>query len=368
MFDSYLYLPFSAFDQTTAEGWQNYVKNTFTQNYNVDALDKAVGKTNEALGKSDYKAKVFFSILRPNVKKDEGGNIKQFGDIDGDGKNEDFSKAADRIKCIKWEIDENLKLFKAGNYKNIELAGFYWYEEQISYQDPDELNMIKFAVDYVHGMNYAITWIPYFKSSGFYEWSTLGFDVACMQPNYFWKGSDRNIPQNAVMTKALGMCTEFEVDDSAINNNNFRSRYKAYLKGGVDFGYMKDTIHMYYISGGHGALYDSYLSKNIYDHSIYDDTYKFIKGQLTITNVTAPQEQSFDCKANKTTSGKVAFTGDNTYLDLKYAPKYGKLTFDSNGTFKYEPLKGFVGEDSFYVYADNDYNRSDPVKVTLNIK
>ncbi|HBR30459.1 MAG TPA: hypothetical protein DD733_00085, partial [Clostridiales bacterium] len=368
MADSYLYLPFGAFDHTTAEGWHKYVENTFTQGYNLDALNTAVGMANEVLGNSDYKVKVFLSVLRPNLKYDENDNLITFGDIDGDGKNEDFTKLEDRVKCLKWEVDENLCLFNEGNYENLELVGFYWYEEQVSYQDAHELDMIKFAVDYVHGIDYAVIWIPYYQASGFYDWYALGFDVACMQPNYFWKGFGNYIAENAIITKALGMCVEFEVDNAALGSSFFRKNYKAYLKGGIEYGYMKDTIHMYYISGGYGALYDSYLSKNKSDRSIYDDTYKFMKGTLEIETPKTPDEQTFECKMNKTLSGQsVQFDSNKSSLYLAYAPKYGSLILKNDGGFIYTPTKDFYGEDCFYVYADNDYLQSEIVKVTINV-
>ena len=247
MVDSYLYLPFAAFDHTTAEGWQKYIDNTFTEGYNIDALNTAVGQANEALGNSDYKVKVFLSIFRPNLKYDDAGNLKVFGDIEGNGKNEDFTKLNDRIKCLKWMIDENLKRFNEGNYENLELAGFYWLEEQISYDDAHELDMLDYTVNYVHDMDYPLIWIPWYQAFGFYEWNVLGFDVACMQPNYFWRAYGNFIKENAFSTKALGMCVEFEVDSAALSSNIYRKNYKAYLKGGIDYGYMKDTIHMYYI-------------------------------------------------------------------------------------------------------------------------
>lgn len=369
MADSYLYLPFSTVNQNTADGWKKYIDNTFTKKYNIDALNIAVGKANQALGNNDYKVKVFLSILRPNLSYDDDGNSKVFGDLDNNGKNEDFTKLNDRIKCIQWQIDENLRKFEEGNYNNLELAGFYWYEEQISYSDPHELKMIDYTVKYVHGKDFPLIWIPYFKSSGFYDWNALDFDVACMQPNYFWKGYGNYIEETAQICKALGMCVEFEIDSDAISTNIFRKNYKAYLKGGIDYGYMKDTIHMYYNGGGHGALYEAYLSQNAFDRSIYDDTYKFIKGTLSYKTPTVPCDQKFNCEINKKiTNQKIQFEGENTYLVLSYAPKYGALTFSSDGTFTYIPTKGFRGEDSFYIISDNDYAQSELVKVTINVK
>ncbi len=54
--------------------------------------------------------------------------------------------------------------------------------------------------------------------------------------------------------------------------------------------------------------------------------------------------------------------------ELVEGPKHGKLTFESNGSFHYEPATGFVGSDSF-TYRDNDGNTtSNTATVTITVE
>jgi hypothetical protein len=192
-FDAFLFLPFAAFPHRTPDvtykNWHWYVENTFAKGFNADALDTATGEAKKQLGLPDYKTKVFFSILYPFKTQ------TNFGDLYGNGEKLDFSVQADRIKAVKWIIDEQLKIYKERNYQNTEICGFYWFEEQLLTTDAGEREMVRFATDYVHSLGYKVIWIPYFQANGYLVWRDYGIDYACMQPNYsFYK------------TKPIGFC------------------------------------------------------------------------------------------------------------------------------------------------------------------
>ena len=88
-FDSYLFLPCMDFgpsgarmhvdtsNPTKAIDWTSYVEDTFYRGANVDALDKAFGSTKSALGDTESKAGVFFTILYPCYSS------KKFGTLGG---------------------------------------------------------------------------------------------------------------------------------------------------------------------------------------------------------------------------------------------------------------------------------------------
>ena len=143
--------------------------NVFAENGNINALSKAVGQVSSALGR-EVRASVFFSILYT------WPSHTAFGDVDGDGVIEDFSKAEDRKKAIKWIVDEQVRRFEEGGYGNLDLRGFYWYEEQITYADPCETELIRYAGEYVRSLGYKLLWIPWNYAPGYAEWKNLGLD------------------------------------------------------------------------------------------------------------------------------------------------------------------------------------------------
>ncbi len=277
-FDSFLFLPYSAFTYSAhykcAEGWKYYVENTFAEGKNVNALDAAAEKVGAELG-IECKPKVFLTIF--HTAPTYGDFPEKFGDIDGDGVDEDISTLDAKIKATKWMIDTQIARFNEKNYKNISLCGFYWFEEEINYENPHEFQVMSFARDYLHSMGYKMIWIPYYQASGFGDWKKLGFDVACMQPNYAFNTAvpKQRLYDNAMLTKRYGLCYELEINDTYAPE--YYDRYKEYLEVGMETGFM-DSVKMYYQGGR--TFYDMYMSKDPFAHSVYDDTYLFAKRKL----------------------------------------------------------------------------------------
>lgn len=276
LFDGYLFLPFVKFlyegykkRPLDKSKWQQYMDMQFLEGRNLDALELAVEQVQKDLSLPELKVKVFFSILYPVVEQ------RAFGEIGG--KNLDFTVLEDRIAALKWLIDEQEERFRAKNYKHLDLVGYYWFTEEIDYNDSQLLEMIRFTTDYVRSKKMITTWIPYYLASGYNDWRRLGFDMACYQPNYAFR---RDIPEQrlfdaAETAKLLGMCIELEV--GGIERWNVGHTRNYYAAGAVT-GYMKDAAHMYYQCGMPGAFYRAYHSEDPVLHSMYDDTYRFIKG------------------------------------------------------------------------------------------
>ncbi len=276
LFDGYLFLPYVAFlyDKYTKrplkkEDWQHYIDTQYTDGYNMDALEEAAKEVGKKLGKKDYKVSVYLSILYPVTA------VNEFGIVDG--RNLDFSKLEDRKAAIKWLIDEQFKRFNEKNYKHLELKGYYWFTEEISYSDRQLINLLNYTTDYVRSLGLINTWIPYYHASGYNDWQNLGFDIVCYQPNYAF---NQNVPDErlfnaAEAAKRFGMCIELEVGGT---QDWHIERIKKYYAAGAITGYMKDAAHMYYQGGVPGVYYNAYKSEEPELHSVYTDTYRFIKG------------------------------------------------------------------------------------------
>ena len=143
--------------------WRMFIDDVFLDGYNIDALNEAVGEMKATLGASytDYKARVFLSCMYP-VKTQT-----QFGDLNGDGVSEDFTRLADRLAAIEWMLDEQLDRFEAGGYEHLELVGFYWFEEDFAGGDPHELELVTHFNDYAHEAGLKTIWIPHNGAQGY---------------------------------------------------------------------------------------------------------------------------------------------------------------------------------------------------------
>ncbi len=286
LFDGYLFLPYVAFlydkykkRPHKKENWQHYIDTQYLDGYNMDALDAAAEEVGEKLGIKDYKVSVYLSILYPVTE------VREFGVVDG--KNLDFALLEDRKAALKWLVDEQYKRFAEKNYKHLDLKGYYWFTEEINYCDKQLLELLRYTTDYVRGLGLITTWIPYYHASGYNDWRNLGFDMVCYQPNYAFNQAVRDIRlfKAAETAKQLGMCIELEVGGT---NDWHIERIKKYYAAGAITGYMKEAAHMYYQGGVPGVYYSAYTSNDPALHSVYKDTYRFIKGTYE------PNEIEFD--------------------------------------------------------------------------
>ena len=366
-FDSFLFLPYGAYvneENGDFTAWNAYVDNVFAEDANVNALSEAAERVSEGLGR-DVRVSVFFSILYTWPDK------TSFGDVDGDGVIEDFSKVEDRKKAIKWMIDEQLARFEAGGYDNLDLLGFYWYEEQVTYTDPHELELIRYASDYVHSLGYKLMWIPWYCAPGYTDWKELGFDMACMQPNYAFSGQAtvERLYDNAETTRRLGMCVEIEIGQYDAQADILR--YKEYLAVGAETGYM-DAVKCYYQAGMPGAFYAAWKSADPFVNSVYHDTYLFAKGKYD-SNETAggaiadPSDLEMDTTSGRGVTGSLNVETESDYhVRIETSPKYGTLRF-GGGTVTYTPLAGFAGTDTFTVYLEYIHGDSKTATVTVRV-
>ena len=366
-FDSFLFLPYGAYvneENGDFTAWNAYVDNVFAEDANVNALSEAAERVSEGLGR-DVRVRVFFSILYTWPDK------TSFGDVDGDGVIEDFSKAEDRKKAIKWIIDEQLSRFEAGGYDNLDLLGFYWYEEQVTYTDPHELELIRYASDYVHSLGYKLMWIPWYCAPGYTDWKELGFDMACMQPNYAFSGQAtvERLYDNAETTRRLGMCVEIEIGQYDAQADILR--YKEYLAVGAETGYM-DAVKCYYQAGMPGAFYAAWKSADPFVNSVYHDTYLFAKGKYDSSEaaggaIADPSDLELDTSSGRGVTGSLNVETESDYrVRIETSPKYGTLRF-GGGTVTYTPLAGFAGTDTFTVYLEYIHGDSKTATVTVRV-
>lgn len=368
MFDGYLFLPTvqalpsggMPYKNTVKTDWDYVLDNVFTEDINIDALNKAVAETKTALNMPDYKVKVYYTLLYPSEA------ITDFGDVDGDGVSEDFSKLNDRLKAIKWYMDQFLSRFNDGNYENLEFCGFYWFHETISSDEHDN-ETIPAVRDLVHKLDTQFFWIPYFGANGIYNLESYGFDAVCMQPNYVFNkdATKSRIKDTVDLIKLFNMCIELEFNNAGLKDDHYYKRYMDYLKGGITYGYMTDSIHMYY--QGVQDFYIASLSKDTKIRNIYDYTYQFIKGTLNIYPDKL-DDLSVTAQADTIYEGKL-FEADNT-IDVitSISAKNGTVTVNDDGTFRYYPNKGFKGTDSFTFKISKGLDWSEDTVVTIIVE
>ena len=286
LFDSFYWLYSPPSDRlNTKIKWESWMDLLFTKNWNLDALNDAVGDAKVLLNRPNYRANVFITATVPL-------NEPNFGMVNG--KNLDCTQFEDRKIALQWMVDEQISRFNAKNYRNLQLAGFSWHYEGMG--DDGAMTIVQRFTDYVRSRGYVTYWGPYLRATGWDRWKEMGIDLATMQINYFYNtplgiyncGGPLNIKIMADLIHrsdqtgmGVGMETEIYLSDTPENLRKGVRHHKEYLKGGVEYDYMKD-IHCWYWNGG---IRGAYESSDPYIHSAYDEMYLYIKGILKLKDV-----------------------------------------------------------------------------------
>lgn len=367
MFDGFLFLPSPGAlikggrpdFESVKEEWEDLEDKLFIPGQNLDALNKAAEKVKNEIGLKDYKYKFFVSIAHPSM------HVKSFGDIDGDGKSEDLTTVEARLKVVKWYVERFYKMYDPEKYPNLEFAGWYWFHESIDTNEGDP-EVIKASSDYLRSIGDQLFWIPYYVAEGYNTWKNVGFDVCCMQPNFAFNEDvgEKRIKDAVDIIRLNNMCIEIEADGRALTQDIFLRKYLGYLSGGVKYGYMKNSIHMYYEAGG--LYYSAYNANTAMGQIIYDTTYKFIKKTLT-DKLDNPEAAALKCVADASVTHKVIEKDDFATVLITKSPEHGTVTVNGDGTVSYYPGKGYKGTDSFKVAVYDYIGRSEDVEITVRV-
>jgi len=369
MFDGFLFLPNTGelpsggrpYGDSVKSDWDYIYNDLFTENKNLDALNEAAGEIADALGLKDFKIKVFLTIMYPSKA------ITNFGDVDGDGVTEDLSDDDDMMKVIKWYVKLCTGRFEMESYDNLELCGWYWFDEAVDVSEGDIQRAALVSKYLEDKCDSQLFWIPYFQAEGYSSWAQCGFSAAYMQPNYAF---DLDVPlsriENAVKSiKRYNMRIEMEFDPQGLSNELYYEKYMDYLGKGVEYGYMTQTGHAYY--QGITGLYSACRSSDKRIRLLYDYTYQFIKGTLKIMPDT-PENVSVSTSKNSLVAGSLGESNSIRKYSVYTSPSHGTVTVDENGAFTYFPNKGFTGTDTFTFTFSEQLGDSAPASVTVTVR
>ncbi len=383
MFDSFIFmhygdeLPSGGFfeadidstERDISTDWEWIIDDLFVDGTNLMAMEEVAGTIKEELNlPEDYTYKIIIGMYNPDIQ------TLNFGDIDGDGVPENFSNYEDRVKALKWYIDMTEAKFAAKGFKNIELVGYYWFNEDLA-DSRDLTKLLPEVSDYMHSLGRTFSWVPYFTSDNYNDWEKHGMDIACMQPNYAFNpysigeknlAPEWRIEETAYLTELYGMCVEVEIDKSATNRQLFFERYMKYLAGGIEYGYMTDTFNIYF--AGKYIYRDAALLNTPMARTIYEKTYEYIKGTLTY----APEALTglnYTCDKNTSYVIDLGLSDDvlRNY-QLVTVADHGSVTMNGDGTITYYPETNYTGEVKFsFVYSEY-VGWSDICDVTITVK
>ncbi len=272
--------------------WEYFLDVTFAAGRSLDGLDRAIAEMGERMGGASSRDRegrgadprrvcpIILMIPYPSPEQ------RAFGDVDGDGVSEDLTREADRVKAVRWYVDEALARWRALAPRHLTLWGFYLMNEGIGGGDEA---IGRATAEEVHARGYKLHWIPWFRAPGLEKWRDLGIDFAIVQPNYAFIRPDRGfhladedrLTQNANDARRLGLGVEMETPFAFPEDPAARWVFRQYLNHGVAEldGYMHAAVRAYY--QGSDVIARCATSDQPHIRVFYDDLYRFHKGTYT---------------------------------------------------------------------------------------
>lgn len=120
--------------------------------------------------------------------------------------------------------------YRGGKFPGLSLESFYWLNESVRGQDAA---VVRAVARVVHHAGYQFYWIPYFHAPGWNRWRAMGFDLAWVQPNYFFHPDVPAVRLDtaAVEARSQGMGLEIEFNSRLFTQPRpFFGRLDPYLK------------------------------------------------------------------------------------------------------------------------------------------
>jgi hypothetical protein len=246
--------------------WLEYLDSMFAPGQALDALDKQVAGTVQRIGPAPRPRQVILSPPEPY-----GEN---WGELDG--RPLDFNRGEDRLAAYAWFTRQAHDRFTSASLQHLKLAGFYWLPEHVR---PEDTSLTRFLADFSHQRGLKTFYIPYFNAAGSTNYREHGFDVAWLQPNYFFTPSipEQRLHDATQIARENHMGVEMEWDGRALDastSNTFAPRMWSYLKQFEADGVWANATVAHYEGGG--ALLKVSRSSDILAQQLFQQYCKLI--------------------------------------------------------------------------------------------
>ncbi len=304
-------------DYATKDDWSDWLDHVFYYTVdgevtNMDALEAAVAEAKEEMVEAGvltqeeadaYKVQVKLAVYPTIYTFSDWGSVDETVKVtvsaDGslsyeildeeincdftlEGNNNDAEATLSaRASAYYWYLKQAATMFEEKGYSNIELAGFYYFNERIYVTDDslaeDTIVLYNMLVDEVaeeisKDKLYSY-WIPFYGAEGYRNWEAYGFDYAILQPNAYGYGQTR-LDATADTAYFYGMGVEMEW--MGYSSADYIDTFVQYLTTGASKEY-QGTVQAWY--WGTWAL--PQLAESTTYRYIYDLVYNYIKGIIT---------------------------------------------------------------------------------------
>lgn len=220
--------------------------------------------------------------------------------LEGHG-NDMAATLSDRASAFYWYMNELAERWDAEGYENIQLHGFYYYEEKAPESTDaiinDTIKLYNMLVNQLaedRGVDdYSSYWIPFYTADGTKYWQELGFDYAVMQPNAYNYGQSR---LNSAADYAYFYGMGLEMEWMGATTEGYVDTFIQYMTTGAAKGYQSAPSAWYWGTWDLPRLCYNEGSGEGYRY-VYDLVYNYISGNaIYAENILASAEISLHAR------------------------------------------------------------------------
>ena len=278
---------------TRKQDWDEILEALFEPTGFLAACDRALGKLTERLGPPPHKRNVIIGLPYPNI------NEVMFGSLEEDEPNLNFSTVnqnlqqatEQRLEAERWFVWQTHERWNGAKFSNLNLLGFYWIFETVYRSwNIDDHYLLKELRRNINQLGYRLVWIPFWASYNVHlldDYQNYYFDIAFLQPNYMFYHEIRGVKEAAEAARARGAGVELEyylhLNEPIQTTVERHQRFKEYLDGGVQFGYMTESACAYFI-GGINSMLDLYRHPSSLERQTYEALCAFVKGTYKLNS------------------------------------------------------------------------------------
>ena len=276
------------------DDWYWYLDKTFGEGGDVYELNEAAKIAAKELNDPDYKVKLV--IMDPGIYT----NHTNFGPLDGDH-SLNFQVDADWKYASEWWLSEVERRFNEGNYDHVELAGFYWLDEQYGFGET--LWYQEYHQQWIHDHGYKFYWVPMSPANGYLWGHDVGFDAIAFQPGHYFTNpyeQDKKgylgtgYVENCIGLASYGnMTIEFEMDNATFTDHTKYNQFLDYLNAAQMNGIGEPSVYRAWYQDVKSVLHAAY-SGNQTVRALYDYMYQLKNGNYEVQPYIDPDDLGED--------------------------------------------------------------------------